>query len=290
MDYLAVEKGWFSPYLFASGRRPIIPRSMTPDVIFCHGPFLSGNHFVMPLLRESASKIVFAAPAPQPVKAISVSPLEDSKPVRHRDLLSAPYAGLPAFSDLPKLSSIFARSRTPSPEPALAPVPIPPAPRRLVLVLVGLKPHRKLWTMSARPSESVMYYQLLDGCPAIVVPVQPGAPLLAWDTLTLEELWKVTLPGEQDTEAGAKFDGIVGVLLEFLELCVDWDRMRRPQFTTNGLEESENDAPPSHDEKREELRKAVALLVAGAVKSFESEQVKDRMDKERSGIAMWRIP
>ncbi len=41
-DYLAIEKGWFSPYLFASGRRPIIPRSMTPDVVFCHGPFLSG--------------------------------------------------------------------------------------------------------------------------------------------------------------------------------------------------------------------------------------------------------
>lgn len=42
-DYLAVEKGWFNPYLFASGRRPIIPRSMKPDVIFCHGPFLGGR-------------------------------------------------------------------------------------------------------------------------------------------------------------------------------------------------------------------------------------------------------
>ena len=42
-DYLAVEKGWFNPYLFASGRRPIIPRSMKPDVVFCHGPFLGGQ-------------------------------------------------------------------------------------------------------------------------------------------------------------------------------------------------------------------------------------------------------
>ena len=42
-DYLATEKAWFNPYLFASGRRPIIPRSMKPDVIFCHGPFLSGE-------------------------------------------------------------------------------------------------------------------------------------------------------------------------------------------------------------------------------------------------------
>src|ERR1700722_13240003 len=30
-EYLAIEKGWFSPYLFASSRRPIIPRVMTPD-------------------------------------------------------------------------------------------------------------------------------------------------------------------------------------------------------------------------------------------------------------------
>jgi hypothetical protein len=58
-DYLAIEKGWLSPYLFASGRRPVIPRTvraavlrslraanhrpqMTPDFVFCHGPFLQG--------------------------------------------------------------------------------------------------------------------------------------------------------------------------------------------------------------------------------------------------------
>ncbi len=36
-------KDGFSPYLFASGRRPIIPRNLKPDIIFCHGPFLSGE-------------------------------------------------------------------------------------------------------------------------------------------------------------------------------------------------------------------------------------------------------
>lgn len=46
-DYLAVEKGWFSPYLFASARRPVIPRSMKPDVVFCHGPFLSGKSVLL---------------------------------------------------------------------------------------------------------------------------------------------------------------------------------------------------------------------------------------------------
>lgn len=43
VDYLKVEKGWFAPYLFASARRPDIPRLMKADVIFCHGPFLPGE-------------------------------------------------------------------------------------------------------------------------------------------------------------------------------------------------------------------------------------------------------
>jgi hypothetical protein len=42
-DYLSMQKGWFSPYLFASARRPIIPRYMDPDFVFCHGPFLTGT-------------------------------------------------------------------------------------------------------------------------------------------------------------------------------------------------------------------------------------------------------
>ena len=41
-------------------------------------------------------------------------------------------------------------------------------------------------------------YILLNGCPAIVVPVKVGAPLVAWDGLTLEQLWKVSLPAERE--------------------------------------------------------------------------------------------
>lgn len=45
----------------------------------------------------------------------------------------------------------------------------------MVMVVVGLKPHRiNLWTSSQRPHESVMYYQLMNGCPAIIVPVRLG--------------------------------------------------------------------------------------------------------------------
>ncbi|OJT02818.1 hypothetical protein TRAPUB_6674 [Trametes pubescens] len=278
MDYLAVEKGWFSPYLFASGRRPVIPRSVKPDVIFCHGPFLSGDYRVgEALLAESAAVISLS-------KAVAPPPEEPAAPQPH----SAHNL------NLPNLSNVFSRSRTPSPDPALTPLPPPPTPRRLAVFVVGLKPHRTFWTTSARPSESVVQYQLLNGCPALVVPAKIGAPLLAWDTLTLEELWKVALPESEAPDAKSadgKFEGIVTVLYEFLDLCTDWDRVVL-SMEQAGEEEDVQDGTAAADleEKREALKGAIKVLVAAAIRSGESKEAKKEVDKERSGIAMWRIP
>ncbi|KAG8792269.1 hypothetical protein FRC17_008619, partial [Serendipita sp. 399] len=61
-DYLSIEKGWFNPYLYASCRRPLIPRSMTPDVVFCHGPWLKGDYSIgMTLLQHSETVIALVA-------------------------------------------------------------------------------------------------------------------------------------------------------------------------------------------------------------------------------------
>lgn len=165
----------------------------------------------------------------------------------------------------------------------------------MVILVLGLKPHRKIWTSSQRPSESVINYQLLNGCPAIVVPAKLGAPLLAWDSLTLEELWKVELPAA-DSEgasaaatamktAGGRYEGITGVLFEYLDLCVDWDRVVVPGGCGSG-----DKADAGEDEKRTCVKRSLGLLVAAAVRSGESKEVKKEVDKERSGIAMWRIP
>ncbi|KAJ7039892.1 hypothetical protein C8F04DRAFT_1085253 [Mycena alexandri] len=272
-DYLAVEKGWFAPYLFASARRPIIPRTMKPDIVFCHGPFLEGDYRVgQTLLAESAMVIALCSPPP-PTPPVT-------PPESHKTL------SIPKLSSMPSLSNLM-RSRPPSPsepEHTLAPLPPPPTPRRMVIVCVGLKPHRTLWTTSARPSESVINYILLNGCPAIVVPVKVGAPLVAWDALTLEELWKVPLPADdpdaEKTAAQGKFGGIVNVFFEYLDMCVDWDRV-----IVSGDPEK-----PTDIDGRKALKSALGLLVAAAIRSGESKEVKKEVDKERSGIAMWRIP
>ncbi|KAJ7632109.1 hypothetical protein FB45DRAFT_745083 [Roridomyces roridus] len=268
-DYLAIEKGWFSPYLFASGRRPVIPRSMKPDIVFCHGPFLEGDYSVgQTLLKESAMVIsLCTAPEVAPTAAVPAKESHFS--------LDIPKMKMPLLKNL-------TRSRPPSPtEPqhSLAPIQPPPTPRRMVIVCVGIKPHRALWTTSARPSESVINYVLLNGCPAVVIPVKVGAPLVAWDALTLEDLWKVQLPAN-DTEDQGKFGGIVNVLFEYLDLCVDWQRV-----VVSGDSETAGDV-----DRRKALKSALALLVASAVRSGNSKEVKKEIVKERSGLAMWRIP
>jgi hypothetical protein len=139
-----------------------------------------------------------------------------------------------------------------------------------------------------------MYYHLLNGCPAIVVPVKVGAPLLAWDTLTLDKLWKVALPKEgQVLQSDHGFGGIVKVVFEYLDLCVDWERVvlsTKQEGEDASAARDEEKESVSVEEKKRVLRESILLLVAGAVRSSESEEVKKKVDKDRSGIAMWRIP
>ncbi|KAF9240481.1 hypothetical protein BU15DRAFT_45880 [Melanogaster broomeanus] len=270
-DYFSLAKGWFSPYLFASGRRPIIPRSVKPDVVFCHGPFLTGDYKIgETLLAESALVITLCAPPPtEHSPGAAPGPEVATLPTQHSFL---------SISDLPKLNH-FTRSRTPSPEPALAPVLQPPAPRRLLIMVLGLKPHRTFWTTSARPSESVIQYQLLNGCPAVVLPAKLGAPLVAWDTYTLQDMWKIRVPQDGEKEStGDRFHGMVDVLFEYMDLCVDWDRV-----TLQGVSETE-------EEKKVEVKGALGLVVASAVRSGSSKEVVKEVDPDRCGLVIWRIP
>ncbi|KZT33170.1 hypothetical protein SISSUDRAFT_1054563 [Sistotremastrum suecicum HHB10207 ss-3] len=288
-DYLAVEKGWFSPYLFASNRRPVIPRTMQPDVIFCHGPFLAGDYQVGEKLLQESAAIVHLCEAPPQVE---LPPPAAEKP-------KDPY---PKYRPI---SNFIARHRTPEPpstppaeSASEAPTILPSPPeRRMVMLLLGLKPHRTLWSTSHRPDESVINYMLLNGCPAVVLPAKQGCPLVAWDTITLEQLHKI---GKSEGGVdGTKFKGVVDVLFEYLSLCVDWSRIIVPRDLEDDVRqdgdsekvasnnvEGENVEPGS----KHAVRSAIEVLVAGAVRSWDSKAVKEDVDLDRAGIAIFRIP
>ncbi|KAH7327511.1 hypothetical protein BKA65DRAFT_510723 [Rhexocercosporidium sp. MPI-PUGE-AT-0058] len=260
-DYLAVEKGWFSPYLFASARRPVIPRTMKPDVVFCHGPFLSGDYRIGETLVAQSAAVLHLCETPE-VEEVELTPTIS--------LTSKTKLQVSRMND--KLTTLMHRSKpaadAPDSEPASPPPTLQemvPPPRRLAVVLLGLKPHRLgMWTSSARPSESVLKYVLLNGAPTIVLPALAGAPLISWNTLTLKQL----------QAKGAKYEGVVRILFEYLSLCVDWDRV------TVG----EGD-----EERKKAVCDAVELVVAAAVQSAESKAVTKDVDLDRAGIVIFRI-
>ncbi|KAF8599330.1 hypothetical protein BDV93DRAFT_526141 [Ceratobasidium sp. AG-I] len=318
-DYISVEKGWFSPYLFASSRRPIIPRSMKPDVIFCHGPFLLGDYRIAEtLLAESASILKLCedpqalpiAEPPHPTKdedPTAVHPPPKSPMLKasekaselsqkltsywHHPASPAPSAGeklapIDVATDVG--ASTKSTSTNPSPAPSASALPtIAPTPRRILVVVLGISPHRKLWTTSARPGESVLNYHLLNGCPALVLPAASSngsTPLVAWDTLTLEHLHKIGK--EQGGIDGEVFKGVVTCLFEYLSLCTDWDRVVVPE----GVEKPEDGAIDDGEFKKKIVRDGLELVLAGAVRSHDSKAVKADVDSDRAGIAMFRMP
>jgi len=268
-DYLAVEKGWFSPYLFASARRPVIPRTMKPDIVFCHGPFLSGDYRVGETLVAQSAHVLHlcekpptaeSAPSPTPQMSstsfkdkLNVSKMNDKLTnLMHRTKL---YPSSDAPTSIP--------SRTSSP-PLILQATVPP-PRRLAVILLGLKPHRLgMWTSSARPSESVLQYILLNGAPTIILPALAGAPLIAWNTLTINQIHA----------KHNKYDGIVRILFEYISLCVDWARV------TVGEED---------DKRKKAVCDALELVVASAAQSVDSKPVRKDVDLDRAGIVIFRI-
>lgn len=258
-DYLAVEKGWFSPYLFASARRPVIPRTMKPDVVFCHGLFLSGDYKIgKTLVAQSATVLHLCA-----IPAVEEEGLAPTASVTEKTKAQVSKMNT-------KLTSLIHRTKSSPDEPAQPPSPPPvlqevvQPPRRLAVVLLGLKPHRLgMWTSSARPSESVLKYVLLNGAPAIVLPALAGAPLIAWNTLTLKQL-----------QTKDKYDGVVRILFEYLSLCVDWERVTVGE---------------GNEERQKAVRDAVELVVAAAVQSADSKAVSKDVDLDRAGIVVFRI-
>ncbi|KAF8321549.1 hypothetical protein DL93DRAFT_2147567 [Clavulina sp. PMI_390] len=339
-DYLSIEKGWWNPVLYASGRRPCIPRSMKPDVIFCHGPFHQSDYAVArQLVHESALVLSFAQPAePVPPPAAPIDPESTSESVtadvsestgKDRQTLSSylrkgqDTAGSYLKVGQEKLHGIghsqpkstplltgeenkpnSAPSSDPqaSPSPDAEPVPTDPPTdppvigasptspplRRLAILLVGISPHRKLWATSARPGESVISYGLLNGAPTIVVPAKDGCPLMAWDTLTLKHLHKI------EAVEGAKFDGIVDVLMEYVGCCADWERFEFPEIkekNVNGNGTSGGGKDVGVEERAQSLiKEALAALVAAAIRSKDSKEVKKHIDVDRAGIVMLRLP
>jgi hypothetical protein len=137
-----------------------------------------------------------------------------------------------------------------------------------------------------------MNYHLLNGCPTVVLPVEPGSPLVAWDSLTLDHLYKI---GARDGIEGEKWQRVVTILFEYVSLCVDWDRIVLPNPTAGSGQTAEGaetkvDKAQLDKRRKDTVRKALELVLVGAVQSKDCKEVQKKFDPERAGIVMFRIP
>lgn len=326
-DFISIEKGWFSPYLFASHRRPIIPRTVQPDVVFCHGPFVAGDYRIAQTLLEQSATMIALCDAPVPetkpekdrgvfsdlfhrgktpdpsTKPEASAESNNSSPNRTSSLQQVSGKGMddktPNLTDWAtqargSVQDFFNRSKTHTIEPVAkgsagseeavpANVLAEPPLRRMVVVVLGLKPHRVgLWASSERPEESVMYYLLLNGCPSLVLPLLPGSPLVAWHALTLEQLQKL-----EGGVGGARFKAVADKLVEYVSLCIDWDRVvpdSQVESTANGTARVDLD-----ENRRSAVRRAVESLLTGAVQS-DCKELRNKLDRDRAGIVFFRVP
>lgn len=60
---------------------------------------------------------------------------------------------------------------------------------RLLVLLLGISPWRtQAWSQARNPGEARLTFHLLNGIPAIVLPVTAQAPICAWSPWTLQQM------------------------------------------------------------------------------------------------------
>lgn len=175
-DSQACEKGWFCPYLFASARTPSIPRANDFAIAQSFGPFLGGkckSHPNLCCIISNHIKRRLSARA-QIARRIRPYPRHVRSQSRNR-YWHKPYAHLVHWHISLPLSRTFASllSKT---------------TRLLTPTYISLFLTLQKWSTSRRPGCGTIIFHLLDGCPALVLPVTKSAPIAAWSPWTLSQM------------------------------------------------------------------------------------------------------
>jgi hypothetical protein len=108
-----------------------------------------------------------------------------------------------------------------------------------------------------------MMFHLLDGCPALVIPVNNTAPICAWSPWTLSNMRSPSYNPEIQHEQ----------ICEFLDTLIDLGQVYehvRPKY-------------------EQVLARAVSMVINGAINTkFVDPKILSKIDPERAGIVMFR--
>lgn len=184
-DRASCAKGWFCPYLYASGREPVVARGQDWAMAQLLRPRLAADASIAPTLFSSCAE------SGMPVVSPFGCPWED-----------------PSFA--------------PSPSSASGAAPSFPRFRRMAIFLTGISPYRHLATQSAWshariPNEARITFHLFTQAPVVVVPIKDQAPVLAWSPWTVAQMFEPTWSRRYTV------DRHVQELLAFVETVIDED-------------------------------------------------------------------
>jgi hypothetical protein len=167
---------------------------------------------------------------------------------------------------------------------------------RMVILFTGIAPYRGVvsichyfptnfivnpvqqWSQSRRPGCGTIIFHLLDGCPALVIPVTKAAPITAWSPWTLSQMRTAasTAPGyNPQAMAGS---GGYSPEWQHEQICEFLDTIISIPHVNPALQKTYVDV----------LSRMVSLVINGALALERCVPILGKLDPERSGIIMLR--
>jgi hypothetical protein len=148
---------------------------------------------------------------------------------------------------------------------------------RMVILFTGISPYRaNMWSTSRRPGCGTIIFHLLDGCPALIIPVTNKAPICAWSPWTLSQMRAAQYNPSNPTGPGMN----VGYSAEWQheQICEWLDTIISVQHVN----------PSIRDRYVDVLGRSVSLVINGALALEKCQPLLGKLDPERAGIVMFR--
>jgi hypothetical protein len=143
---------------------------------------------------------------------------------------------------------------------------------RMVITFAALTPYRGgngMWSTSRRPGCAMLHCHLFDGCPALIIPVNAQAPIVAWSPWTLAQMQE----GKMMQSGGYVAE------IQHEQIC-EW---------LDGLISVPHVLPEARERYVDVLARGVSLIINGALcLDSAPKSLLGKIDAERAGIAMFR--
>jgi hypothetical protein len=146
---------------------------------------------------------------------------------------------------------------------------------RMVILFTGISPYRaNMWSTSRRPGCGTIIFHLLDGCPALVIPVTNRAPICAWSPWTLSQM----RAAQYALNPQGPGTGSYAAAWHHEQICEWLDTIISVPHINPAIRERYVDV----------LGRSVSLVINGALALEKCQPLLGKLDPERAGIVMFR--